>query len=166
MATATYVPLATTTLGSATNIISFTSIPSSYTDLRVVLTGKDTTSAGTLQGYFNNDAASNYSYVSLYSSIVGPYTDNNTSAGPSIDNEYGLQSAYSNCLIWDIFSYANSSTYKSSLLTNATEINAGNTVAGMLSRAFTWRSTAAITSVYLKAPNNFAIGTTATLWGI
>ena len=60
----TYDKIATTTLGSATNTITFSSIAASWTDLRVVFVGT-TTTATTLTYRFNNDSSSAYSFTYL-----------------------------------------------------------------------------------------------------
>lgn len=59
----TYEPIATTTISSPTSTITFSSIPSSYTDLVVVVTGKIT--GTTEDAYFrlNNDSGANYYWL-------------------------------------------------------------------------------------------------------
>ena len=71
---ATYEPIATTTLGSATNSVNFTSIPSTYTDL--LLIGDFTCSAnGTNAGVYFNSSTGSVSQTSLYgsSTTAGSY---------------------------------------------------------------------------------------------
>ena len=62
----TYEPIATTTLGSAAASITFSSIPATYTDLRVVFNGTVTEVGETLYYRFNSDGASNYSITQVY----------------------------------------------------------------------------------------------------
>ena len=59
----TYEPIATTTLGSAASSITFSSIPATYTDLRLVLVHTPSASTGNAQMQFNSDTATNYSYT-------------------------------------------------------------------------------------------------------
>jgi len=60
----TYTPIATTTLGSSATSYTFTSIPSTYTDLVIVAQIKgDTTTYLNLR--FNGDTGSNYSRTTL-----------------------------------------------------------------------------------------------------
>lgn len=57
----TFDSIATTTLGSSTNLITFTSIPSTYTDLFIVIGSTQASSNfDSVAMYFNNDTASNY----------------------------------------------------------------------------------------------------------
>ena len=60
----TYEPIATQTLGSAAATITFSSIPATYTDLRLVLVGTSTISANPKIN-FNSDTATNYSQTIL-----------------------------------------------------------------------------------------------------
>jgi hypothetical protein len=59
---ATYEPIATTTLGSAASSITFSSIPATYTDLRLSVTTADAGATATyLALQFNSDTGANYS---------------------------------------------------------------------------------------------------------
>ena len=101
----TYEPIQSYTLGSATTGITFSSVPSTYTDLRVVLV--EATDGANLGIRFNSDTASNYSYTYVQgngstasssrgtSATFGLMNGNGTSASP----KFGL-------LEIDIFSYA------------------------------------------------------------
>ncbi len=62
----TEVAIATTTLSSAASTITFSTISGSYTDLRVVLTGK-AVSGGVIYpaARFNSDTGTNYSNIFL-----------------------------------------------------------------------------------------------------
>jgi hypothetical protein len=60
----TYEPIATTTLGTAAASITFSSIPATYTDLRLVVVAK-AVSASTLDVRFNNDSGTNYSKTEI-----------------------------------------------------------------------------------------------------
>lgn len=161
---ATYEPIATTTLGSAASTITFSSIAASWTDLRLVFTG--TSANGTnFTVRLNNDSAANYSstYVAGQGTAAqsGRFT-NATEIYPALSLSTTPQ-----MYTLDIFSYAGS-TYKTFLLQESADKNGS----GYVSRfVCLWRSTAAITSInitglYGTAPNTFAIGTTATLYGI
>ena len=67
----TYTPIATTTLGSAASSYTFSSIPGTYTDLVLVVSGKystGTTGTTTVQIQVGNtslDTGANYSIVYL-----------------------------------------------------------------------------------------------------
>ncbi len=60
----TYEPIATTTLGSAAATITFSTIPATYTDLRVVWVGTVTV-ADSAGMRFNSDSGTNYSRTVL-----------------------------------------------------------------------------------------------------
>jgi hypothetical protein len=160
----TYEKIATTTLGSASADITFSSISSAYTDLRVILTGKTASQSFSFLR-FNADTANNYS---------GTYLDGSGSAASSLrdSNISGIYIAGANgdfvstqvsTAQIDIFSYAGS-TYKTALSAYSGDRNGSGYVVRTVGL---WRSTAAITSVVLSGNGvNFAIGTTATLYGI
>lgn len=160
----TEVAIATTTLGSAASTITFSSISSAYTDLRLVLVAQ--TSGGANIGYrFNSDSGSNYSYTLLYGdgSSAGSYAQTGT------DKNYVLLwSSSATSPNWclntiDIFSYAGS-TNKTSLARASNDANGSGTIENVVNL---WRSTSAITSIQLSLQaGTFAVGTTATLYGI
>ena len=162
---ATYEPIATTTLGSAAASIAFTSITSAYTDLRLVVTSlaNASTIGGMIQ--FNSDTGSNYSYTRL--------TGNGTAASSTrVSNFTQLNTAFSGNATTtipmlqtvDVFSYTGS-TNKTVLVTSQSDQNGSGAVERSVGL---WRNTAAITriDVFPNSANNFATGTTATLYGI
>jgi len=162
---ATYEPITTTTLGSATSSITFSSIAASYTDLRIVWVYQSVSAGNFPSLQFNSDTGSNYSYGTLYgngSSVLSQKSSNNTGAY-LVSNASASTSQWQMNII-DIFSYAGS--------TNKTLLNryAGDTSGGgFVSIAVNlWRSSSAITSITLKfdAGGNIASGSTATLFGI
>lgn len=159
----TYEPIATTTLGSAAASITFSSIPSTYTDLRLVFTGTGTAVANAW-GIFNGDTGTNYSGTILNGSGSAAASARYTT------NAYIYFTYYTNfpttppsMITMDIFSYAGS-TYKTALYTLSQDYNGSGSVSVGVAL---WRSTAAINSVSIQAPSNtWATGTTATLYGI
>jgi hypothetical protein len=159
---ATYEKIATTTLGSATATITFSTIPATYTDIRVVLSSIGvTTAGGDLYLRFNGDTATNYSRTRIY----GDGATATSNRGTSIDNiPLSLGITVNPCLYTaDIFSYAGS-TYKT-VLTTLSEDNNGSGYTGNV--VGLWRNTAAITSLVLSmSSSTFKVGTTATLYGI
>lgn len=157
---ATYEPIATTTLGSATNTITFNSIPGTYTDLRLIVNVNGSGIAVLAQ--FNSDTGSNYSYTALAGtgSAASSYRGTNQT---SIDPRYNAISQW-NLFTFDIFSYTGS-TNKTVLTTGSQDNNGSGSVN---SQVHLWRNTAAITRIDLVTggTGNMAIGTTATLYGI
>ena len=65
MAVSAYEVISTTTLGTTQNQVDFSSIPGSYTDLVLIMTGGVTSSADVWLR-MNGDTASNYSRTRLY----------------------------------------------------------------------------------------------------
>lgn len=152
----TYESIATTTLGSAAASYTFSSIPSTYTDL--VIVGQGTLSAdGGWAVRFNGDTASNYSSTVVYgdgTSAASARAVNDTSMGLG----YGGTAQGTN--IFHIQNYSNSTTYKSALSRQS-----GNGY--VAAKVGLWRNTSAITSITaLTYSGNFAVGSTFTLYGI
>lgn len=161
---ATYEPIATTTLGSAASSITFSSIPGTYTDLRLVMTYTATNGAN---GWFrfNSDTGGNYSLTMLHGSgsSANSYRMTNETRLDVVQS-LGTGNSTAIALInLDIFSYAGS-TNKTIL----SEVNADNNGAGNITRSVgLWRNTSAINTItILLSSGNYSTGTTATLYGI
>jgi hypothetical protein len=159
----TYEPIATTTLGSAASSITFSSIASSWTDLRLVLVATAASNAN-FAFRFNSDSGSNYSRTRLAADGSSVTSSRNTN-----QTELQLTSSFSIgttpvMRTLDIFSYAGS-TNKTVLFE---EINDLNGSGGLNKQVGLWRNTAAITLInfFAQSATNFAAGTTATLYGI
>jgi hypothetical protein len=160
----TYEPIATTTLGSAAASITFSSIAATYTDLRVVLVVLGSGGNSYPLMTFNTDTGTNYSYTI----IKGDGTSATSAQASSATKIWFSLNSFGSTTIpmigtADIFSYANS-TYKTVLTTGSSDQNGS----GLVERGVgLWRSTSAINQIVLTAnTNNFATGTTATLYGI
>lgn len=162
MATATYVPIATQTLSTAASSITFSSIPSTYTDLRIVLVATQTGGNSDALATLNGDTGTNYSntYLRGTGSAAASYSYVNQ-AHFTLDQN--TVSTIPELFTMNIFSYAGAS-YKTILSTSAEDMNGSGVVSAGVGL---WRSTAAVTSVTLTGQYyNWAAGTTATLWGI
>jgi len=163
----TYEPIATNTLATGSLAITFSSIPATYTDLRLVLVAKVNIAAGNIWLTFNGDTATNYSAFYINSGGASANSGRFTSvanialAGAGA----GTSTSVDQLFTTDVFSYAGS-TFKTVLSTDNQDINGEN--GNVTARVGLWRNTAAITSVSLSATTGrlFAIGTTATLYGI
>jgi hypothetical protein len=161
---ATYEPIATTTLGSAAATIDFTSINSSYTDLKVVIVGNTVSAAATIGLRINSDSSSNYTGTYLGGDGSTTYSAERTSSAQLYLGYYNtFGTTIPTMLSLDFFSYAGS-TFKTFLINWANDQNG----AGYSTRGVgLWRSTSAINTLsFFPASNNFAAGTTATLYGI
>jgi hypothetical protein len=158
----TYEAIATTTVGTATNSVTFSSIAATYTDLVLVIFARNTTATNTSYIRLNGDSGANYSSTQLYGDGSTAGSNRDTSRG-QIDNIYAASSAnasgtFSTTLV-NIQNYANTTTYKTVLSRSNLPIQVAASV-GL------WRNTAAINSVQIVSGGNFEIGSTFNLFGI
>jgi hypothetical protein len=164
--TTTYEPIATTTLGSAAATITFSSIPSTYTDLRISTVLFPGTSA---RMQINGDTGTNYSSTFLYtintSTPAAGNRVNDTHIPITLGAAVGTTIPVMTTI--DIFSYTNTSGWKNLLWQESSDKNGDASAHWVISGFGLWRSTSAITSVNFFNPGfNFAAGSTATLYGI
>lgn len=159
----TYEPIISTTLTTNSGSVDLTSIPGTYTDLRLVIVGQASTGTGNVRIRFNNDSGA------TYSSTRGTGNGSTvTAAGNSNTNQIivgatsGITTQWSNYVI-DIFNYAGS-THKTTLAMAAEDLNgSGNVTFGV----GMWRNTAAITSIGIsQSLSSFISGSIFTLYGI
>ena len=161
----TYEPIATTTLSTATATVTFSSISGSYTDLVLVCNIAQVASNNSLRIRYNSDTGSNYSYTNLFGdgSSAASGRDSNLTSG--LVAETTGSTSLELAVIAHIQNYSNTTTYK-------TLIGRGNKASASVDATVSlWRSTAAITSIALAMggtfpTNNFASGSTLTLYGI
>jgi hypothetical protein len=170
----TYEPIATQTLSSAATSVTFSSIPSTYTDLVIILSVQSTSAANTDTRYwlrYNNDSATNYSttYLVGNGTSVSSTRDSNRS---QIDNLTPISTtAEFTPVTYNVFNYSNATTYKTTLQRAGQQNNntgVGGTGSFMGTAVSLWRSTAAINRVDVVCAVNgqFAIGSTFTIYGI
>jgi hypothetical protein len=150
----TYVPIATS---SSTGTVTFSSIPSTYTDLRIMCyfpNAGSNANGSTLQ--INGDTGTNYSTIAYIGngSTALTYAYNNQNV------IYGYVSTTSSAQVnwYDILNYSNTTTNKVVL----------NYIADgyIQQNVGVWRSTAAINSVTIIFGGTTASGTMVTLYGI
>ena len=156
--------IASTTLSSAASTITFSSIPNTYTDLRLVWTGTSTINVVSMRLRFNADSATNYSNTSLFGDGSAAGSGRNTNRSQiDLPPTGGVSTTVPTFITVDVFSYAGS-TFKTVLATGSDDRNGS----GYATRDVgLWRSTSAITEFTLSlSSGNFAAGTTATLYGI
>ena len=160
---ATYTLISSVTVGSGgAATIDFNSIPSTYTDLNVVLSGR--CDADDFNVYLRfNSATTNYSQKRLQGTGSAAESATDTSILMlSVRSSY-TASTFSNGSAY-IPNYTNSN-YKLVSIDTVTENNA--TVNRNILNAGLWSNTAAITSVNLvSATGNFTQYSTAYLYGI
>lgn len=162
----TYTAIATVTVTGATAAtIGFTSIPATYTDLKLVCSTRD--DRGGTQNGTNislNGSTSNFTHKGIQgdgsatlASFSIPRFTNYNNASTSTTNAFANNEIYFANYAW--------SNYKSFSSESAEETNA--TTAYILIGAHLWSDTAAITSITLTPDTaNFVQYSTATLYGI
>jgi hypothetical protein len=154
----TYTPLATTTLGSNTAQVTFSSISASYTDLILVINGGVTTQ-GPINVQLNADTGNNYSVTRLYGNGSTASSDR-FSSQPNLDLAFFPNTLDNNSII-HFMNYSNTTTNKT-VLTRWNSTGFATAVVGL------WRNTAAINSIKLfnASPFDLKQGSTFTLYGI
>lgn len=161
---ATYEPISTTTLSTTAATITFSSIPSTYTDLKLVLVHNGNGTAACVMR-LNTDSilSTSASFTSLYGNGTSVISGRTASTGSFRITETTL-STNPKLVQVDLLSYAGN-TNKAIFSSAATEANSGDesyTVFG------SWTNTAAIDQIVLgwSGGQQFTVGTTATLYGI
>ena len=161
----TYTPIATTTLGTAQSSVSFSSF-SGYTDLVLVIQARQTGAYTAQQIVFrwNGDSGTNYSETTLQGTGTSAVSSRDANISfaylGSCPSGNATAGVFGN-LIVNFMNYSNSTTYKTVL---ARENNA---LGEALAAVSVYRSNSPITSISIAADtNNFAAGSTFTLWGI
>jgi hypothetical protein len=153
----TYTPIATQTLATATNSLTFSSISGSYTDLMLVFNG--TESANQFVAFrLNSDTGSNYSWTRMDGDGTSAYSSRGTS---TTFGRLGIGNPTNRTLtISHFMNYSNSTTNKTVLSRSNTDF------VGALVNL--WRNTAAITSITVltTTADTFTVGSTFTLYGI
>jgi len=157
MPTPTYVSLATITLGSTDNEIVFSSIPATYRDLILVMQARNTTSDAGVAARFNSDTGSNYTYVTMRG--TGSSATSATVSTTSM-NFVDAFTTVGYIGIAQIMDYSATDKHKTVL------IRKGGAFEDVQAHAARWANTAAINSITLTVSNNFAIGSSFSLYGI
>lgn len=155
----TYTPIATTTVTSATNTVTFDSISSAYTDLSINISGFEQANGYVLIRY-NNDSTALYSRTAVYGDGSNPQQFAQTGQTSHFVSMGGINTQPQNI---EINNYSNTSTFKTTLLKeNRTDSSIGIT-SGL------YRSTSAISRIDFISSNSTSSiqpGTTITIYGI
>jgi hypothetical protein len=162
----TYDSIATTTTTTASPAVTFSGIPQTYTDLILVMSLRQNSTATSFGTgiRFNSDTGSNYSRTVLYGAGAGAVAFRETnqtrffcSTGGTIANQFNL-------IRLNIMNYVSSTSYKSFAVINDDLADVASLSSGL------WRSNNAITSLtitpYDDNATGFATGCTFTLYGI
>jgi hypothetical protein len=157
---ATFIKIATVTVGSGGSAtIDFTSIPQTYTDLKIAISARDTTDNLPVTVSFNGSAIDSGKTIK---SNGGATAYSGTETVFWITPSSATSSVFGNAELY-IANYT-SSNAKSMSVDSVTENNA--TTAYILISANLENGTSAITSISLAATGSFAQYSTAVLYGI
>jgi len=158
----TYEPIATINLTAGATNYTFSSIPSTYTDLVMVsyLRAGSTNSSYVLR--FNSDSGSNYSNTVLYGDGSSPGSNRYSSQTSAYLTYYGFPTTTSTfgTIITNFQNYSNTTTNKTFIGKSQNSNSGVDAVVGL------WRSTSAISSITIYAGDTFASGSVVTLYGI
>jgi len=157
----TYEPIARQALTTSAATVTFSSIPSTYTDLIAVVNGQ-ITSDSQIRMQFNSDTGTNYSATMLFGDGSAAYSIR-VSSETSM-NIGGVGTEFGTTVI-HFMNYSNTTTYKTVLGNyRMTSSSYGETGA----KVGLWRSTAAINSISFILPGSrvYFPGSNITLYGI
>jgi hypothetical protein len=154
----TYEPIASTLLASPALSVTLSSIPSTYTDLVLVVGLFEPTNWGSAVLVLNSDTATNYSSTRVGGDGSTAFSARQT----NVSNIYPGQISNGTIFIFNINNYSNTNVFK-------TIISRGNGTGQVLvASASLWRSTSAINSIAFSNGGgvNLPTGTRVTLYGI
>ena len=172
MANATMILISSQTLGGTTASVTFSSIPSTYNDLKLVCSMRGDVSAllGAVKVAFNGDSATNYSYTNLLGNSSVVSSKRTTSATSDLiinqDDATATANTFGSCEIY-IPNY-NSTGSKPWFNIDVTEDNAATVnSADIQANAHLYRGTSGISSITLTpSSGNFVQYSDFYLYGI
>jgi hypothetical protein len=156
----TYTPIATYTFGTGATSVSFSSIPSTYTDLVIAGAFQFTSAAGAAM-YFNTDTPSantKYSITSLSGSGTAAASGRSANVSVMYINNYSGGTAQMSAVI-SLNNYSNTTTYKTGI------IRANDTSTYVEAGVGLWRDTSAINKITIYG-GTFVAGSMFTIYGI
>lgn len=157
----TYTAIAEQTISSPTASVTFSSIPSTYTDLVLVVYGIPTTNTAGQRIRINGDTGTNYSTTLFNGDVSGARSarQSNNTAFDGMNYQQAVSPNFSS--ISHFFSYANTNMNKTVIT------RYGGPTFETTTSANLYRSTSAITSITALLVNgNYASGTIVSLYGI
>jgi len=161
--------IASTTLGSTTSTVTFSSIPSTYEHLQVRCYTRDSNASNTVVMYFrlNGDTGSNYTRHALYGDGATAFGTGQASTtvvwGAATAAASATANAFGVC-IFDILDYASTNKYTTGRSIGGYDAN-GNGRADFGSGL--WLNTAAVTSVSVVTGGaGFVSGSVFALYGL
>ena len=159
---ATYEPIATQTVSGAANF-TFSTIPSTYTDLRIIVTGTISSANNQLQMRINSDSSALYSWTTLRGNgtTASSFNVANMTEMYVTDTLVGVSTTEPTLSINDIFSYTAS---RNKTILSVTS-NDRNTQGAVGRNVWMYRSTTAVSSLYFFTNTGTWTGTVS-LYGI
>ncbi len=140
-----YESIASTTLGSTTATITFSSIPATYQHLQLRFAASASTVSG-LRIQFNSDTGSNYAWHQVYgtgAAVVAGAGTSQASIALGYDNKANI--SFPAPGVTDILDYTNTNKYTTIRTLTGTEQNTADGL--IIYRSGLWMNTAAITSM-------------------
>jgi len=162
----TYELISSQTVSNGTTAtISFTSIPSTYTDIVLMFNGGGESGGGNVQVKVNNDTGATYSFTLFRGSGSAASGDRESNfSGYFRWGAYATPSSgvYSTFDVAHFMDYSNTTTYKTVVM------RANNAQGGCDATVGLWQSTSAINrlDITLPSPSYFKNGSTFRLYGI
>jgi len=153
----TYTKIASNTLSSTATSVTFSSIPQTYTDLRIVA-ALSLTANNNAYVLFNGDGGENYSITYIQGAGGSVASSRVTPSSYGYVDFAGTTAQHT--VTVDIMNYSNATTYKTWLS------RGGNAASLVIAYVGTWRNTAAITTVGFANDGGILAGTTISLYGI
>jgi len=169
---ATYTLISSQVLGSSAASVTFSSIPSTYNDLKLVVSarGDSSSATGLIQMYLNNDSGTNYSFTYILGNSSAAsstrYSSITVNNSISFDEATSTTSTFGSSEIY-IPNY-NSTSSKPFFNINVTENNSSAAdSADIKAVASLYSGTSGISSItLLTASNNFVANSSFYLYGI
>lgn len=158
----TYTQIASTTVGTATSTVTFSSIPTTYTDLVLVVNAIETTNRidATIQvGNGSVDTGTNYSRTGLSGNGTSASSYRTTNETSFVIDAAGAANGAA-FFTFNLMNYANTTTYKTGLARITAPADYARAVVHL------WRSTAAINIMTITGNYTFKTGSTFNLYGI
>lgn len=159
MPTTTYTPIASQTLSSTTSSITFSSIPSTYRDLILIISAAASVNTG-IRARFNGDTNTNYTSVYLQGNGSSAFSATRSFGFLDLSN-FGPRTTFEFSNIINLMDYSVTDKHKSILQRPNTPS------ASVEAYASRWASTSAISSIEIYVTSGtFSIGSVFSLFGV
>lgn len=168
-----YESIATVTASGSASSMTISSIPQTYSHLRVIISARTASTGPRLDAYlqFNGDTSTNYSYRWMYNSgSNGPYANSAINAS-QLSSTYIPGSAVTSnvfgLFIIDIPDYASTNKYKTAGILTGWNNRGTTSENNMANVVGSWRnSTTGINSITFAQSGNFVSGSTMSIYGL